>query len=69
MEHIGSTSVEGMCAKPVIDILLIQGNIRDNFGATTYHDTIDTLISMGYTDKYGRKNIFAYDNTLLIKVV
>ncbi|CAF4894427.1 unnamed protein product [Rotaria sp. Silwood1] len=29
MEHIGSTSVEGMYAKPIIDMLIIQGPMRD----------------------------------------
>ncbi|CAF1668254.1 unnamed protein product, partial [Adineta ricciae] len=52
MEHIGSTSVKGMCAKPIIDMLLIHGNIR-SWGVTKSEETFDTLIKMGYRTKDG----------------
>ncbi|GAB2837465.1 GrpB family protein [Lentzea nigeriaca] len=29
LEHVGSTSVPGLCAKPVIDMLLVVGDARD----------------------------------------
>ncbi|CAF4347498.1 unnamed protein product [Rotaria socialis] len=41
MEHIGSISVEGMYAKPIIDMLMIQGNLRYGYGATTFHETFN----------------------------
>jgi len=38
IEHIGSTSIIGMCAKPLIDIVII---IMDNFVITKYE--LDTI--------------------------
>jgi len=32
LEHIGSTSVEGLCAKPIIDILVGIDNFEQGFG-------------------------------------
>ena len=44
-EHIGSTSIPGMCAKPVIDILLVVRDIRriDRFN--------ESMHSLGYMAK------------------
>ncbi|CAF1539015.1 unnamed protein product, partial [Adineta ricciae] len=68
LEHIGSTSIEGMCAKPIIDMLLIHGNRRDSWGATTSYETLNTLIKMGYKTKDGRVSMHDFcDNATLIK--
>ena len=48
MEHIGSTSVEGMCANPVIDILIICNNYEDTREWNTLQETFDVLIRNGY---------------------
>lgn len=42
IEHVGSTSIEGMHAKPVIDILI------GTDGDELIQDDFDTLASMGY---------------------
>ncbi|WP_338153421.1 GrpB family protein [Staphylococcus xylosus] len=42
-EHFGSTSVEGMKAKPVIDMLII---VRDINLIDTYNDTFKKRIMM-----------------------
>ncbi len=42
IEHIGSTSVEGLMAKPIIDILLV---VED---ASREEDYLDALVSHGY---------------------
>ena len=42
-EHVGSTSVPGLCAKPVIDILLI---VRDSSDEDAY---VPQLERVGYT--------------------
>ncbi|CAF3536263.1 unnamed protein product [Rotaria socialis] len=48
MEHIGSTSVEGMCAKPIIDMLIIgQDGLRGGPSKI-----IITLERMGYVHQY-----------------
>ena len=47
IEHIGSTSVVGLCAKPTIDILV---GLQDE---TQLDETIDPMIRKGYT--YFRK--------------
>ena len=31
IEHVGSTSVPGLCAKPILDILLLVRDSRDEF--------------------------------------
>ena len=40
IEHIGSTAIPGMRAKPVIDIMVLIGSIRD---APTYFGPLETL--------------------------
>lgn len=68
MEHIGSTSVEGMGAKPIIDILMIRGNPRDGCGPTTFNNTIDNLINMGYNHKHGKSWLSLSSEITLVKV-
>jgi GrpB-like predicted nucleotidyltransferase (UPF0157 family) len=29
LEHVGSTSVSGLCAKPIIDMLLVVEDLKD----------------------------------------
>ncbi|RWR04617.1 GrpB family protein [Siminovitchia fortis] len=43
VEHVGSTSVPGLCAKPIIDILLV---VTDSADETTY---VPDLEEAGYT--------------------
>lgn len=43
IEHIGSTSVKGLCAKPIIDILLV---VED---ASKEKDYVPMLLEHGYT--------------------
>ncbi|PAD93370.1 GrpB family protein [Shouchella clausii] len=43
LEHVGSTSVPGLCAKPIIDILLV---VNDSADETTY---VPDLEKAGYT--------------------
>lgn len=43
VEHVGSTSVPGLCAKPIIDILLV---VTDSADETTY---VSDLEEAGYT--------------------
>ena len=43
IEHVGSTSVEGMWAKPILDIDIIVINNRDS------KQVIERLISVGYS--------------------
>ncbi|AST95771.1 GrpB family protein [Shouchella clausii] len=43
LEHVGSTSVPGLCAKPIIDILLV---VIDSANETTY---VPDLEKAGYT--------------------
>lgn len=43
IEHVGSTSVPGLCAKPIIDILLV---VPDSADETTY---VSDLEGAGYT--------------------
>jgi GrpB-like predicted nucleotidyltransferase (UPF0157 family) len=52
MEHVGSTSVEGMYAKPIIDILIICGNYVRNKGPITVEETCDVLMKNGYQPRY-----------------
>jgi GrpB-like predicted nucleotidyltransferase (UPF0157 family) len=42
VEHIGSTSVPGLAAKPIIDVLVTVADI------TAEHDYLDPLIASGY---------------------
>ncbi|UJR07364.1 hypothetical protein I4U23_011650 [Adineta vaga] len=58
MEHIGSTSVERMCAKPTIDMLLVQGNSRYVGGPTTFYDAIEKLITMDYKLRNAEQHSF-----------
>ncbi|MDN6580554.1 MAG: GrpB family protein [Tetragenococcus koreensis] len=43
LEHVGSTSVPGLCAKPIIDILLV---VADSSDELSY---VSTLKAAGYT--------------------
>ncbi|WP_041824210.1 MULTISPECIES: GrpB family protein [Shouchella] len=43
LEHVGSTSIPGLCAKPIIDILLV---VIDSADETTY---VPNLEKAGYT--------------------
>ncbi|AKI97383.1 GrpB family protein [Kosmotoga pacifica] len=43
IEHIGSTSVVGLCAKPIIDIMI---GLRNLSGVWKY---IDSIMCLGYT--------------------
>lgn len=43
LEHVGSTSIPGLCAKPIIDILLV---VIDSADETTY---VPDLEKAGYT--------------------
>ena len=43
LEHVGSTSVPGLCAKPIIDILLV---VADSSHETSYVSDLETA---GYT--------------------
>ncbi|MBS4535736.1 GrpB family protein [Clostridium sp. D2Q-14] len=42
VEHVGSTSVEGLWAKPILDIDIIVGNVEDSLRA------IELLTTVGY---------------------
>ncbi|MET1051368.1 MAG: GrpB family protein [Mycetocola sp.] len=42
VEHIGSTSVPGLAAKPIVDIVVAVGDITDE------DDYLDALLSAGY---------------------
>lgn len=42
LHHVGSTSVEGLCAKPIIDLLLIYSEAID------FDDVKNTLVRAGY---------------------
>lgn len=42
IEHIGSTSVPGLAAKPIIDVLVTVGDI------TAEEDYLDQLLAVGY---------------------
>jgi GrpB-like predicted nucleotidyltransferase (UPF0157 family) len=52
MEHVGSTSVEGMCAIPIIDILIICGNYVRDRGPRTIEETCAVLMKNGYQPRY-----------------
>lgn len=54
IEHIGSTSVPGLCAKPIIDILLV---IPDSADETTY---VPDLEEAGYTLHVREPNWFEH---------
>lgn len=60
IEHVGSTSVEGLWAKPIIDIDVI---IRDY---SVFPDIVDKLASVGYRHEgdlgIGDCEAFRYDN-------
>lgn len=43
LEHVGSTSVPGLCAKPIIDILMV---VKDSADESTY---VSDLEEVGYT--------------------
>lgn len=43
LEHVGSTSVPGLCAKPIIDILMV---VQDSADEKTY---VPDLVEAGYT--------------------
>ncbi len=43
LEHVGSTSVPGLCAKPIIDILMV---VKDSADESTY---VSDLEEAGYT--------------------
>lgn len=43
IEHVGSTSVSGLCAKPIIDILLV---VKDSADEASY---VPNLEATGYT--------------------
>ncbi len=45
LHHIGSTSVPGLCAKPIVDMLLVVGDIARLDRATP------TLVALGYEAK------------------
>ncbi|CAF3313314.1 unnamed protein product [Rotaria socialis] len=47
VEHIGSTSVEGMCAKPMIDLLIIAAHYARGLHGHGWN-VINVLIQMGY---------------------
>lgn len=74
---MGSTSVKGMCAKPIIDILIKVGNYVRNTGITSLEETLSVLSKMGYRSKYdfpiGSEDYevphnFLYNDATLIKV-
>lgn len=54
VEHVGSTSVPGLCAKPVIDMLLL---VKDS----TYEDSyVRPLQDIGYTLRIREPEWFEY---------
>lgn len=57
IEHIGSTSVEGLSAKPIIDIDIV---IKDY---SVFDNMVDSLASLGYTHEgnLGIKDREAFD--------
>lgn len=59
IEHIGSTSVEGLSAKPIIDIDIV---IKDY---SVFDNMVDSLASLGYTHEgnLGIKDREAFDYT------
>src|ERR1700688_644194 len=48
LDHVGSTAVPGIVAKPILDVLLVYKNEHD-FRAQTYK-----LIDLGFTDRSDR---------------
>ena len=42
IEHVGSTSVPGLCAKPILDIDIVIGNKPEDFAKVT--DMIDAKL-------------------------
>ncbi len=41
MEHVGSTSVPGLCAKPIIDMLLVVADSADELSYVLHLETAD----------------------------
>ncbi|CAF1102207.1 unnamed protein product, partial [Didymodactylos carnosus] len=64
--HIGSTSIEGMCSKLHIDILILKANIRGNLGIIKADDIQVALQKLGYKEVYNGTNARA--NALYINV-
>ena len=54
VEHIGSTSVPGLAAKPIIDILIV---VADSADESTY---LDALISAGYELRWREPDFFEH---------
>lgn len=54
IEHVGSTSVPGLCAKPIIDILLV---VKDSADETSY---VPALEAAGYTLKIREPDWFEH---------
>jgi GrpB-like predicted nucleotidyltransferase (UPF0157 family) len=54
MEHVGSTSVQGLCTKPIIDILLVM---EDSADEPSY---ISALEKAGYTLQIGESGWFEH---------
>ena len=56
IQHVGSTSIRGMCAKPIIDIVVVIKDLNDGF------KLIDKIESLGYHFKgsLGKSNRFFF---------
>lgn len=56
IQHVGSTSIRGMCAKPIIDIVVAIKDLKDGF------KLIDDIESIGYHFKgsLGKSNRFFF---------
>jgi GrpB-like predicted nucleotidyltransferase (UPF0157 family) len=60
IEHVGSTSIVGMMAKPVIDILIIVSNVSD------IKFEMEKMCNLGYM---GKENYLAKDSYFFCKEV
>ncbi|KAF2848382.1 acyl-CoA N-acyltransferase [Plenodomus tracheiphilus IPT5] len=58
IEHVGSTSVPGLAAKPVIDvdIIVTREHVQSAIGALIEHGNYDYLGELGITDRHSFKD-------------
>lgn len=62
IEHVGSTAVPGLSAKPTIDILMVVGSPRDIV------DRVDALIALGYDFRQHNEFVGSETHLFLRKV-
>lgn len=61
VEHVGSTSVPGLCAKPVLDILLLVPDSRDEAAYVPALEALGYALKIREADWYAHRMLKGFD--------